>query len=567
VAAEEIIVSPGRDTPDASPATQISFLGAPVGSLGRITVVGSESGPHPGKVLSYSTGDGGSFLPDRPFASGERVEVRVEPKPEGLSGALSFSFEIARPAPAPPRPGGGPVPPHLPQQSFHSLPDLHPPPVAITTDRRSRASGDVFLAPLTNRPGGGHIPQRGPMILDSRGRLVWFMPTAGHLAAENLSVQRYQGSRVLTWWQGVINPLGFGNGEDVIADSSYREIARVRGGNGYAPDLHEFLLTPQGTAWYTAYVPVQADLRAVHGRQNGSLLDSIVQEVDIKTGLVMFEWHSMGHISVRDSYARLMTDPRYAYDFSHINTIEPHHDTLILSARNTWTVYEVNLRTGRINWRLGGKHSTFRLGAGVRFAWQHDALLHRDATLSMFDNEAAPVIQPVSRALVLKLDPTRRTATVVRQYTHPQRLIAGTQGSVQLLHGGAMFVGWGSDPYFSELSSSGQLIFDAHFSRPIQSYRAYYESWTGEPATQPAVAADTPHPGEVDVYASWNGATRVARWQVLAGSGPSSLSPAGEADWNGLETRIRVRTGQPYIAVQALDASSRVLGTSPTVNA
>jgi hypothetical protein len=566
VAANEIIVSPSRDTPDASPATQVSFLGAPISSLGHVTVVGSQSGPHAGKVLPYSTADGGSFVPELPFASGERVDVRVEPKLHGLSGALSFSFEIARPAPPPPRPGGGPVPPHLPQQTFRSLPELHPPPISITTDHRRSAAGEVFLAPLTNRPGGGHIPQRGPMILDPRGRLEWFLPTSGQLAAENLSVQRYQGAHVLTWWQGVINPLGFGQGEDVIADSSYREIARLRGANGYAPDLHEFLITPQGTAWYTVFAPVQADLRAIHGRQNGSLLDSIVQEVDIKTGLVMYEWHSMGHISIKDSYARLMSSPRYAYDFSHLNTIEPHHDTLVLSARNTWCVYEVDMHTGQIRWRLGGKHSTFGLGPGVRFAWQHDAQLHPDGTLSLFDNEAAPVIQPVSRALLLKLDSQHMTATVVRQYTHPQKLIAGTQGSVQMLHGGAMFVGWGSDPYFSEISASGQLTFDGHFSRPIQSYRAYYLRWKGQPVTRPAVAAQAAGSGMVDVYASWNGATEVARWQVLAGPSASSLSPVGAASWNGLETQIRVRTGQRFIAVQALDSSGRVLATSAPVN-
>jgi hypothetical protein len=404
------------------------------------------------------------------------------------------------------------------------------------------------------------------MILDARGRLVWFMPTAGQLAAENLSVQRYQGSRVLTWWQGVINPLGFGSGVDVIADSSYREITRIRGGNGYVPDLHEFLLTPQDTAWYTVYVPVQADLRAIHGPQKGSLLDSIVQELDVKTGLVMFEWHSLGHIDIQDSHAKLMSDPRYAYDFSHLNTIEPHHDTLILSARNTWAVYEVNMHTGHINWQLGGKHSTFQLGPGVRFAWQHDAELHRDGTLSVFDNEAAPVIEPVSRALLIKVDPSHHRATLVRQFTHPQKLIAGTQGSVQLLRGGAMVVGWGSDPYVSEISSSGQLVFDAHFSRPIQSYRAYDLRWTGQPATQPAIAAQAVSPGRIDVYASWNGATEVTRWQVVAGSGPNSLSPVGAADWNGLETRIPIRTGQHYVAVQALDSHQGVLGTSSTVH-
>ena len=78
--------------------------------------------------------------------------------------------------------------------------------------------------------------QDGPMILDDKGRLVWFSKDR---YATDFKVQAYKGEPVLTWWQGGIVD-GNGEGEYVIFDSSYREVRRVRAGNGYKGDLHEF---------------------------------------------------------------------------------------------------------------------------------------------------------------------------------------------------------------------------------------------------------------------------------------------------------------------------------------
>jgi hypothetical protein len=399
------------------------------------------------------------------------------------------------------------------------------------------------------------------MILDPRGQVVWFYPLPHHHGAENFTVQTYNGAPALTWWEGHVNPLGFGQGVDVIADRSYHVVKRIRGGNGEAPDLHEFVVTPQGTAWVESYVPVRADLRSLGGFQDASLLDSVVQEIDLKTGLVMFEWHPMGHIDLSESYAHVVNGQ--TWDPFHINSIDLHADRLILSARNTWAVYEVSLLTGKITWRLGGKRTDFHLGPGTRFAYQHDAHLHQDGTLTLFDDQAAPEVGPQSRGLVLKLE--GHQATMARTLNHPGRLIAGSQGSMQTLPNGNLVVGWGSEPYFSEYTPDGRLVFDGHFDRPIQSYRAYRFVWQGAPPTHPTLVATTSH-GKVTAYASWNGATTVVRWQLLGGPDGGHLTPVGAADRTGFETPIRVQTNQPYLAARALDAYGHEVGTSVAIH-
>ena len=70
-------VSPVPGSRDASPQTQISFLGVPARDLSHVRVLGSRTGAHRGRLLAYSQGEGASFVPAAPFAEGERVLARA----------------------------------------------------------------------------------------------------------------------------------------------------------------------------------------------------------------------------------------------------------------------------------------------------------------------------------------------------------------------------------------------------------------------------------------------------------------------------------------------------------
>jgi hypothetical protein len=417
------------------------------------------------------------------------------------------------------------------------------------------APGYLFLAPKKN------VAQSGPLIADNDGQVVWFHPVRP--GAADFRVQRYRGEPVLTWWQGV-STKGVGRGRYEIYDSSYRRVAEVHAGHGLAGDEHEFLITPRGTALITIYRKVPQDLGAVGGPGNGFVLDSILQEVDIPTGRVLFEWHSLGNVALTESYwKRIPKDASQPYDYFHINSVEPGpHDTLIVCARHTRAVYEISKRTGGIVWRLGGKRSDFKMGPGTRFAWQHDARLHPDGTLTIFDDGAAPAVEKHSRALVLRLDMRRKTARLVRAYVHPDGLLSSSQGNMQVLSDGHVLVGWGSEPYVTEFSHAGRVVFDMRFNKGADSYRTYRFPWVGHPTDRPAIAVKRKDDDRVTVWASWNGATQVRRWAVLAGPDAGHLRRVFVAPRTGFETSIDVDTKAPHLAVQALDAAGRVLGTS-----
>lgn len=557
-----VSVFPSPGAISAAAGTQISFRGAQASQLGTITATGSRSGALTAALKPHSDGKGASLVFSKPLAAGERVTISTDLAVRGARDG-DFSFTVGR-RPAPRQVDDGTLPlPTLPRAAtdeFRSNPDLDSPKVTITRRARGTAPGYLFLAPFAPKGSPDH---NGPLITDDRGNLVWFKQLPRGTAVTDLSVQELDGRDVLTWWQGRF-ALGWGYGAYHVLDSSYREIARVQAGNGYESDLHDMTITPEGTALVLAYDRVFRDTSAFGGSRSGVVLDNIVQEVDLKTGLVLFEWHSLGNVDVNDS--RIRARGRTSYDYFHANSVDVDRDgNLLVSARNTCAIYKISRTTGRILWTLGGKESDFKMNARTRFCFQHDARRAGKGVISLFDNSAGPPkLRSQSRAVKLAVNERRRTVRVIRAYRHPAKISAPNQGSMRVQRNGNVLVGWGAAPVFTEYSRGGRILFDGHLTRGKGNYRAVRDEWTGRPATAPDIAA-RPRGNRVLVHASWNGATEVARWQVLGGDDPAALTSLTSRARGGFETRISAPGGTRYVAVRALDADGAVLGTSRVV--
>ncbi len=447
---------------------------------------------------------------------------------------------------------------------FVSRPDLLPPPVEILASGAGQAKGHILLAPFSFPSSPPSTEASGPLIIDRTGQPLWFEPRT-NVTAIDLRVQRYRGAPVLTWWEGTV--FGGYGGTFVVADAAYNEITRIRAHNGYKADLHEILLTSRNTALITIYNEIRADLTSVGGAVDGRLVEGVVQEIDIATRRVLFEWHSIDHVVLDESFDLSVTQAGNV-DYFHLNSIGVDTDGhLLVSARNTSGVYKIHRRTGAVIWRLGGKRSDFTLGPGASFAFQHDARRHADGTITIFDNAAgSPTDRGIAtRVLRLRLDTGSKTATLVRDYQAPELRTAWAMGNAQQVADGGLFVGWGTYPGFSEIGPDGNLRYDAHFVGTSVTYRARREPWVGRPATRPAIATHTFADGPTRVYASWNGATEVARWQVRAGSSVADLRPLRTVTRRGFETSIDLRSRPRYVAAVALDRQGAVLGMSKPV--
>jgi hypothetical protein len=439
--------------------------------------------------------------------------------------------------------------------AFRSRPDLRPPVLGVVQNHGPTGHGYLMLAPSSG-PG-----QRGPLIVDDAGHVVWFRPTKR--TAMNLRAALYQGKPVLTWWEGVVDKQGLGSGEHVIVDSSYHELARFPVGHGLGGDLHEFIVTPRGTALVTAWNKVTRNLLSRGGRRRHTVVDGIAQEIDVVTANVLFEWRSLDHVAIDETHVGVAPQ----FDFFHINSIDLAPDgDLIVSARNTWAIYKISRATGQIVWRLGGKKSNFAMGPGTRFAWQHDARVLGDGSkISLFDDGAAPAVERQSRGLVLAIDEQRMRVTADRIVRHhPGRLLAHYMGSMQVLPNGNAVVGWGSEPFVTEFAPDGSIAFDARLPRGGQTYRVVRMPWVGRPRSRPYLVSDHAS-GKPRLYASWNGATELASWHVRTGPSATQLRDVATVPVKGFETTIELLDSARYAAVTALDAAGTALATSHTV--
>jgi hypothetical protein len=556
--ANAVAVSPLPGTEDASPATQISFLGEAGTTVANVSVVGSHSGNHPGKLKRYSTGTGESFVPNSPFQAGEQVAVHAlvgvgsatPEKPVTTIFTVAHQATVSQ-AEFPNNPGN----PHA-VQHYSSAPTLTPSTVTIATHAQSGAApGDLFMAPYQ----GKGTP--GPMISEPDGTLIWFHPLPSGEQATDFEVQQYEGKPALTWWQGRILKVGFGQGEDVIYDSSYKRVASVRAGNGYRADLHQFRLTSQGTAWIDEFDPIKMGTASLRGA-GGVLTDSVVQEIDVKTGLVMWEWHALGHIPLGDSYNPIPHNGN-PWDYIHLNSIDPGTSgDVLLSARNSWSLYDVDMRTGAFNWQLGGKHSTFKLGPGTKTYWQHDAEWQPGGLISVFDNGSTPPREKQSRGVLLKPDVAAKTVALAKAFVNPSKtLLAPAQGNTLGLPQGHWLMGYGNLPNFTEYDSQGHVVLDGTLGHNVQDFRTYLSPWSGQPSTLPALVAKRSG-ASVTVQTSWNGATGVVSWQLFAGASPGVLVPLTTIPKHGFQTTGTVATSAAYVESRALDANGNVLAAS-----
>lgn len=445
--------------------------------------------------------------------------------------------------------------------------EFSPPPVSVLTSRAGVGEGLIFLSPQGDAQADPvHPVAPGPLIIDNLGRPVWFspQPTGTGVSVTDFRVQTYQGRPVLTWMQGGDQTaVRTTTTTDYILDDSYTVIARVQAGNGLNANRHDFQITPQNTALLVIYNLIPCDLSSVGGSATGKVYEAVIQELEIASGAVLMEWHSLPDVPLTDSYVTAV--PGVSFDYFHPNSVSLDTDgNVLVSGRHTSAIYKINRKSGQLMWRLGGKRSDFQLGPGLPFAWQHDARAVDANTLRIFDNESSgrSTALPYSRVIWVRRDEGAMTATLQRELQHPAALSSHAMGNADELSNGNTFVGWGDIGRFSEFDAGGQLIFDATLPTGYNSYRAHRSPWIGRPATSPTLTVDLNSDATTTVHAIWNGATEVVTWRVWGGSSLATLGQVAAASWNGLDTAIRFSGQYALLQLEALGANGNSLGRS-----
>jgi outer membrane lipoprotein-sorting protein len=535
----------------------------------KFSVQGSKSGSHSGKTILADDHKTVIFKPDQTFNAGEQVTVEVNSlqlDPQTTYAPLSYSFSIAtnqqpghvggtEPATTPPKPAF---------PNFLTLPqDI--PHYTVSKTSPDNGEGFIFVAPFywTKSTLGSYL-----LILNGQGQIVYYQSVADALNAFDFKVQP----------NGMLSYFDQKNSTFYVMDSHYKVVNTYQAGNGYVADLHDLQILPNGNALLMAYDDETVDMSTVvqGGKKDATVTGLIIQELDPSKN-VIFEWRSWDHIAYSESTVNLTEQE---IDLVHGNALELANDgNLLLSSRNLSEITKINLQTGDVMWRFGGKANMFEIINGQPFAYQHDVRQLPNGDITIFDNQGTEQNPAPSHAIEYKLDVARKTATKVWEYTHKPPVFATFMGNTQRLADGNTFLDWGApstdEGYvyvnMTEVTPDNQTVFELAFDQPYVSYRAFRFPWQGFPDTLPALASKVDNSGVTLGY-SWNGATEVASYNVLGGNSAQSLSLIEEKAKTDFETQSHLTNlpqGECYFQVAAMDkrgnemARSKIISTDP----
>jgi hypothetical protein len=529
-------------------------------------------------------------MPATPFSAGEKVTLSAPTPVAGASGG-SFSYTVARPAQVTPQeeaalladtgsslPGprvGAAATPATPSAistainhtdsttltaptssppPFVTQPNFHP---SAETDLPS--NGTAATAPGLLLTTGG--TQAADEITDNSGDLVWYNPVPA--GTTDLQVINYMGQTALTFHvnNGQSTDPGISGGAWPVLDTHYHQIAVITADDGYSPDQHALEISPDHMhALMEIYNPVIYDDTANGGPPDLPVFEGVIQEIDLATGVMDFEWHSLatgsdGQPFVPLTDSLLPSNGPSPFDYIHLNSLQyVTNSTILFSGRHVSTVYKMDIsgpNAGQIAWRLGGADTrnqfTFTDGDGGP-SYAHDVqYLAGDGTggvskLSVFDNGVGRTPQ-YSRDVAFNLDEANLTASVNETWRHSPDLFGLIIGSDRLQPNGDQLISYGNTGYADEFDAAGNVVW----ARMLQNvagnqavtYRTIRAVWHATPQVPPAIVVNRTSANAVTVTGSWNGATDITGWQLFAGPNSSHLSAVSSVvPKTGFETSV-----------------------------
>lgn len=521
----------------------------------RLHVRGSISGGHEGDLFVARDGRTVIFAPEKPFAAGETVNVRLNGGLLSTQGdelslqdyeftITSHAEEISQPVPFLPAQDRLGIIGSLAavlnrnesKNAYMTLPDSFPE-ITVTSPANGTASGYVFISNFViDWSRRGSVAQSRPylLILDNEGEPVFYREMTPGVPTMDF---KKQPNGLLTYaeWNGIHYAM----------DSSYSIVKTFEAKNGYPRnDIHDFQILPDDHVLINIYDMKRVDMTAYGGKADAVVTGLVIQEQD-PDGNVVFEWRSWDHFRFEESAANLtgaFVDP------VHGNSFELDHDgNLIISSRRMNEVTKINRETGEIIWRLGGKANEFTfVNDPDLFFSQHDARRMANGKITIFDNHDL-VGSTFARAVEYELDETGPNKTATLVWEHRSSAMSAALGNAQRLPNGNTMIGWGTlYPTLSEVKPNGDIAFELTFSAPDKpnlirnSYRAFRFDWQGQPVTDPLLIGIEESPGIASLYTSWNGATDVAAYQVYGGETAETLSLIKTVPKDGFETKITI---------------------------
>lgn len=269
----------------------------------------------------------------------------------------------------------------FPFRSYISSP-LTPPNLIINSTGQFLQPGLLFIG-ILNSGAVNASAEQGLFIMTDEGDLIFGVEGA----KSNFQPQTLNGEPVFSYWEGTGaaeagGQASSGYGKVEIFNNKYEGLYTIcpnltittkpdQPKPECIADVHESILTEDGTMMVTVYNLTQTDLSGVDGPSEGWVFDPLAVEVDPVTNNVLFIWSPLAHVPLTDSHypvAGTGLNASQPYDYFHMNSIQKHNGGYLINSRHCWATYFVN-KNGTIEWQINGQNGgdLGKLPAGGQF--------------------------------------------------------------------------------------------------------------------------------------------------------------------------------------------------------
>ena len=313
----------------------------------------------------------------------------------------------------------------------------------ITYYYRTLSQGELSVVTLDN-PSPGYLFMAPPLsdifyLVDNSGEPIYnkIWDNFGAISNPNL-----QGDGLVSFFMG---------NKFYIMNKDYEVVDSFSFVGNYGVDFHDFLLVPNGNAILIGRETRLMDLSksVPGGNKNAVVIGNIIQELDMNKNVV-FQWSSIDHFQITDVTNDVDLKQPSIISCSMNSIFYDTDSNIIISSRFLDEITKIDVKTGNIIWRLGGKeckNNQFRylndtIDGFYGFSHQHSVRRLPNGNLILFDNGNLKP-KPYSRAVEYKLNEKNKTIEKVWEYSPFPEILSQSQGSVQRLSNGNTMIGWG----------------------------------------------------------------------------------------------------------------------------
>jgi len=311
----------------------------------------------------------------------------------------------------------------------------------IDSTYRETLQDKYFLTQKLTQPGSA-------IIIDHQGQIAWY-----EAFEKGVKVSNWTSDNTILCILGADN-IPFSGGDEIVEiDLSGKIKTRLKYGEDEMDKMvhHDVRFDTNNNIYALTFDNKVMDLSSIGGTKQDTIHGDGIVVLD-KKGKKIWEWSIFDHLDPLQD-PNILKDRK---DWVHANSLEKDEDgNFLISFRDLNQVWNVNPKTGEVNWKLG-ENGDFEIVGDTYFSGQHAVHVNQNGNLMMLDNGLK---KQVSRVASYDLDTSQMKAYPQINLSLPEKYFSVPKGNAYLLNEQEILVCMSHPRLLMIVDATGQLLW------------------------------------------------------------------------------------------------------------